>query len=117
MAIDLMFILQHGTLGESVFLLVGGFALFALYHSLYPPGHALNNISTYLLMYSFPFHQHPPPMFMYTSRRVLFALSCWSRCSDRFSIGPRSGDRAGHLKTLFEPFGIHLGESLDLLSC
>jgi len=48
-AIGLIYILQLGTLDESVFLPVHGFALFGLYHWPYHSGHASNQIHTNLL--------------------------------------------------------------------
>src|SRR5258706_1737618 len=72
--IVLIYILQYGTLDGTVFLLVLGLGPFGLYHSLCPSGHALNQISTHLLWYFFPFHLHPVPKLMYTSRRDLICI-------------------------------------------
>jgi len=47
--IDLIQDLQSPTLNEPVFVLVPNFPSFGLYHCLYPPGHALNWVSTNLL--------------------------------------------------------------------
>ena len=73
-AIVLIYILQYGTLDETFFLLVLGLGPFGLYHCLYPSGHALNQISTHLHWYFFPFHLHPVPKLMYTSRRDLICI-------------------------------------------
>lgn len=99
-AIGLMYILQLGTLNESAFLLVLGLAPFGPYHCLYPCGHALNQISTNLLWNSLSFHLHPLPKLKHTSRRTSYALSCYFGCCHRCSIGLRSGDCAGHFKSL-----------------
>ena len=72
--INLILVLQSSHLNESVFLLILGLGSFGLYYCLYPPGHTLNQISTYLLWYVLPFHLHSIPKLMYTSRRDLICI-------------------------------------------
>ena len=57
-AIDLIYILQNGTHDGTVSLLVLGWAPFGLSHSLYPSGHALNEISAYIP--PLVFYPNPP---------------------------------------------------------
>jgi len=67
-SIGLIYILQWGTLSQSVFLPVLGLALFDLYHPLYPSGHALYHISINLTLYSIALHPHLLPKCIHTSR-------------------------------------------------
>src|SRR5258708_8177415 len=66
---------------KSVFVLVGGFTC------LCPSGHAPHQLYMPLLCYSIPFHPHPLPRLMHTSRRDPFvpnSLLRWChRCSSR----------------------------------
>jgi len=96
-AIGLIYILQLGTLDQSVFLPVLGLTPFSLYH---PSGHALNQISTNLLWYSLLFHLHLVPKLMHTSRRDLVFIELPHEVLPQISIGLRSGNCAHHFKTL-----------------